>query len=159
MTRSGPQWHVIRNVRKTVDFQMERHTQTNKEEKDRGEKQCWKRTGGEHTHIRRACEAAGRQAGRARNEPGQEIRFLGGSAVGTGLQSTAAWGTGRSKARRQGGDGDSIIKPVQGSGCLGMSCLGIPLLPFLCRHDPAAVGETEGGKQQRSTRKKERTLQ
>ncbi|KAK5872835.1 hypothetical protein PBY51_013497 [Eleginops maclovinus] len=48
-----------------------------------------------------------RQAGRARNEPGQEIRFLGGSAVGTGLQSTAAWGTGRSKARRKGGEGET----------------------------------------------------
>lgn len=68
-----------------------------------------------HTHIQRAC----RQTGRARNEPGQEIRFLGGFAMGTGLQSTAAWGRGRSRARWQGGregDGDGVIKPVQGLG-------------------------------------------
>ena len=37
------------------------------------------------------------QTGRARNEPGQKIRFLGGSAMSTGLQSTTAWGGGRSK--------------------------------------------------------------
>lgn len=72
-----------------------------------------------HTHIQRA----GRQTGRARNEPGQEIRFLGGFAMGTGLQSTAAQGRGRSRVRCRGGgggdgegDGDGVIKPVQGLG-------------------------------------------
>ncbi|KAJ4926603.1 hypothetical protein JOQ06_014353 [Pogonophryne albipinna] len=72
---------------------MERHTQTNKKEKDRGEDSVGKgQVESRHTYGGPVKQ----QAGRARNEPGQEIRFLGGSAVGTGLQSTAAWGTGRS---------------------------------------------------------------
>ncbi len=88
-----------------------------------------------HTHTQRA----GRQTGRARNEPGQEIRFLGGFAMGTGLQSTAAWGRGRSRARGQegrGGDGDGVIKPVQGLGWANgqsgnpTSTTALPLLPL-----------------------------
>ncbi|CAB1440784.1 unnamed protein product [Pleuronectes platessa] len=62
---------------------------------------------------------AGRQTDRTRNEPGQEIRFLGGFAMGTGLQSTAARGRGRSRGGCSGGEGvgsDGVIKPVQGLG-------------------------------------------
>lgn len=46
-----------------------------------------------HTHTGRHARTV--QADRTRNAPANEIRFLGGFAVGTGLQSTAASGRGR----------------------------------------------------------------
>lgn len=51
--------------------------------------------------------------GRARNEPGQKIRFLGGFAMSPGLQSTTAWGWRRSRGMWRGGNGDTVIEPVQ----------------------------------------------
>lgn len=74
-----------------------------------------------HTRTRARTEAhTGRraravQADRTRNAPVNEIRFLGGFAVGTGLQSTAASGRGRlgwgAGGRR--GDQSPVIKPPQ----------------------------------------------
>ena len=114
MTRSGPQWHVIRqtvrNSGKTVDLQMDRERQREEDSVANGQVErthTHKHTHTDpHTHTHRHRGQAGRQTGRARNEPGQEIRFLGGFAMGTGLQSTAAQGRGRSRVRcRGGGDG------------------------------------------------------
>lgn len=68
--------------------------------------------GGEHTHTCRTHM----QIGRARNEPGQKIRFLGGFAMGTGLQSTAAWGRGRSRGRWWGGWQGQRYQAGAGSG-------------------------------------------
>lgn len=80
-----------------------------------------------HTHTRTCTH---RQTGRARNEPGQKIRFLGGFAMGTGLQSTAAWGRRRSRGRQREGVG--IVLSSQCRGWVGqMGSLGIPPLLLL----------------------------
>lgn len=48
-----------------------------------------------HTETHTETHVHSVQADRTRNAPVNEIRFLGGFAVGAGLQSTAAWGRGR----------------------------------------------------------------
>lgn len=109
MTRSGPQWHVMRktvsSAGKTAKFQI---GETNR--KRARDRHCCKWAGGEHTHTHANTDDtythaegahSSRQTGRTRSEPGQEIRFLGGFAMGTGLKSTAARGGGRSRRRWQ----------------------------------------------------------
>jgi len=146
MTRSS--WEFWEDS-KLMDRETCRWTGTRKERNE--EKQCCKWAGGEHTHAHTHM-----QTGWARNEPGQKIRFLGGFAMGTGLQSAAAWGRGRSRGMWWRGNGDSVIKPVQllgwANGQFG-NPTSITVAPL---HDPVVVVSQRQWRQRTKPEKKVR---
>lgn len=77
--------------------------------------------------------------------------------MGTGLQSTAAWGRGKSRARRQGGEsGRRGLRYQASAGAGRMGSLGIPLpqLPSLSLHDLAAVVRQREGNQHKGPEKR-----
>lgn len=70
-----------------------------------------------HRHLQSQAVLSSRQTGRNRNEPGREIRFLGGFAMGSGLQSTAAMGHREDRGGvLAGGDGGPCYQAAAGSG-------------------------------------------